>query len=654
MAASDAARASGGARRDQVRPEFGFGPRGGPGGPFGGMLNTQRAQDALGTLRRLWGYLRRQGWRLMVVVVLVLFSTGLGLLTPYLMGTAIDKFIGHDNLPGLARIVGLMLAAYAAQSLVWWLQVMLMIRVSQATVLDLRRDLFARLQGLPLRFFDERAHGELMSRLTNDIENVNMVLQNGVTSFISACITLPAVIVIMLRLNVPLAIVSFIIAPVMVVVTRYIARHSRQGFRDQQATLGVLNGAIEESITGSKVIKAYGREEEVIADFDGKNAALRAAAIRAQTYTGVFGPVGNLIGNLSFAIVAAAGAWMTIAGLATVGTVVAFLSYSEQLRRPIIEIANLFNSIQAALAGAERVFQVMDEPPEEAEAGSWKLEAGSDPLRIDAKPPLNGNGRDTGISEPATALGTIAGKVVFEDVTFGYKPGVPVLKHVNLTAEPGQTIALVGPTGAGKTTIINVLSRFYELDEGRILIDDHDIRTLPRDDLRRQLGVVLQDTYLFSDTVKQNIRYGRLDATGEEIIAAAAMANADHFIHHLPHGYDTLLSERAGNLSQGQRQLLAIARAILADPRILVLDEATSSVDTRTEVQIQEALLRLMQGRTSFVIAHRLSTIREADKILVIDNGEIVEQGTHAELLAARGFYYRLYMSQFKGTLTGE
>ena len=579
MAANSAAGASSGARRDQVRPEFGFGPRGGPGGPFG-MHNTARAKDAPGTLRRLWGYLQRQRWRLVIVAVLVLLSTGLGLLTPYLMGTAIDKFIGHDNLPGLARIVGLMLAAYAAQSLVWWLQAMLMIRVSQATVLDLRHDLFARLQGLPLRFFDERTHGELMSRLTNDIENVNAVLQNGVTSFISAIITLPAVVIIMLKLNVPLAIVSFIIAPVMAVVIRYIAKYSRQGFRNQQAALGVLNGAIEESITGSKVIKAYGREEEVIGDFDAKNATLRAASIQAQTYTGVFGPVGNLIGNLSFAVVAATGAWMTVAGLATVGTVVAFLSYSEQLRRPIIELANLFNSIQAALAGAERVFQVMDEPPEEAERGASAADgrlaetpvAASRPDGAQgpvsdratawlpaAHPPAGGNGADGSAQKPATAtlqsatfnlpavpLGTIAGKVVFEDVTFGYKPGVPVLKHVNLTAEPGQTIALVGPTGAGKTTIINVLSRFYELDEGRILIDDHDIRTVRRDDLRRQLGVVLQDTYLFSDTVRQNIRYGRLDATDKEIIVAASMANADHFIHHLPLGYETILSERRG------------------------------------------------------------------------------------------------------------
>ncbi len=520
----------------------------------------------------------------------------------------------------------MLIAVYVAQSLAQWLQVSVMIRVSQATVRDLRRDLFAGLQTLPLRFFDERTHGELMSRLTNDIENVNGVLNTSVPAFLSAIFTLPGVIIVMLLVNLPLAAVSLLVVPAMALVTRYIAGHSRQGFRDQQAALGVLNGLIEETITGGKAIRAYSREEAVIDEFDQENRRLREAAIRAQTYTGVFGPVGNLINNISFAIVVLSGAWMAIRGLTTVGTIASFLSYADQLRRPVNDIANLFNAIQAALAGAERVFAVLDETPEEA-----------------ASP-------DQGSIVP---LPTIDGKVVFEDVTFGYKPGTPVLKHVSLTAEPGQTIALVGPTGAGKTTIINLLSRFYDVDAGRILIDDHDICNVHRDDLRRQLGVVLQDTYLFAETVMQNIRYGRLDATDEEVYAAAAMANADHFIRRLPHGYDTVLSERAENLSQGQRQLLAIARAILADPRILVLDEATSSVDTRTEVQIQEALLRLMEGRTSFVIAHRLSTIREADRILVIRDGEIVEQGTHEALLARQGFYYQLYMSQFKGTLKG-
>jgi ATP-binding cassette subfamily B protein len=604
-----------GRARQQVQPSFGFGPPRGP-GLFGERV---RAQDAPGTLRRLWGYLQHQRWRLLAVVVMVALTTGLGLAGPYLMGLAIDRFILAHDLVGLARTVLLMLAAYAGLSLTSWVQTVLMIRVAQGTVADLRRDLFAKLQTLPLRFFDERTHGELMSRLTNDVDQVNNVLANSVTSFLSSILSLVGVVTVMLAVNVPLALVSFIVVPLTALMTHFIAGHTRQGFRDQQEAIGALNGLIEETITGGKVIRAYGREPAVIEEFDRANASLRRAAIYAQTYSGFMGPVGNMISNIGFAMLAAAGAWMAVKGMATVGTIASFLTYAQQLGRPINEIANLFNTIQAAIAGAERVFAILDETPEMEDAAD------------------------------AVALAGVAGRVEFDDVTFGYKPGLPVLKRVSLTAEPGQTVALVGPTGAGKTTVINLLSRFYDVDAGSIRVDGHDIRGVRKADLRRQLGVVLQDTYLFADSVMANIRYGRLDATDEEVFAAARTANADHFIRSLPHGYDTVLSERGGNLSQGQRQLLAIARAILADPRILVLDEATSSVDTRTEVHIQEALLRLMAGRTSFVIAHRLSTIRGADKILVIRDGEIVEQGTHDGLLAQRGFYHHLYMSQFRG-----
>jgi ATP-binding cassette subfamily B protein len=583
-------------------------------------ISDARPTDTRSVLRRLWSYLRQQTGALLVSFVLVAIATGLNLLGPYLMGVAIDDYIVAGDLDGLVGVVLLLAAIYVSQALTTWLYSVLMIRVAQRTVHTLRRDLFAKLQTLSLRFFDQQTHGELMSRLTNDIENINMVISENITSFFSGILTIIGVAIAMLSINPGLALVSLIVIPLMAMLTRYVARHTRQGFRDQQAALGALNGFIEETITGGKVIRAYGREHATVEEFEALNRQLRGASIGAQTYSGLMGPGGNLINNIGFVIIAGAGGWMAVSGRATVGAIASFITYAQQMRGPIGQIANLFSIIQAALAGAERIFEVMDEVPE-----------------LDDAP-------------DAVALDALKGRVVFKDVSFGYLPDTPVLKHVSLAAEPGQTFALVGPTGAGKTTIVNLLSRFYDVDAGSIQLDGRDIRHVKKHDLRRKLGVVLQDTFLFSETVMENIRYGRLDATDEEVIAAAKMANADHFIRRLPHGYQTMLSERAENLSQGQRQLLAIARAILADPVILVLDEATSSVDTRTEVQIQQAMLRLMAGRTSFVIAHRLSTIRDADQILVLHNGEIVERGTHQALLEQRGFYHNLYMSQFKQT----
>ena len=591
--------------------------RGGP--PMGHLMGkAEPAKDLRGTLLRLWRYLRRQRAALIATAVIVVLNTGLTVLGPYLLGVAIDEALTPGDLPLLARVGALMLGVYALSALLTWAQTFIMAGAAQRTVRDLRTDLFDRLQELPLRFFDSRPHGDLMSRLTNDVEMINTVLSESVTQLVSGLLSLVAIAAVMLWLNPLLALITLLTTPVlMTLLTRLVVGRTRTAFRAQQNTLGALNGLIEETIGGQRVVKAYGQEAKAMASFDAANQAYRSAATRAQIFAGFMGPLTNVVNNLGLAILGGVGGWLVIQGMATIGTLASFINYSRQFGRPLNEIANLFNTIQGAVAGAERVFALIDETPERQEAAAPLIQVG--------------------------------GEVSFEEVSFAYTSDAPVLKQVSLHARPGQTIALVGPTGAGKTTIVNLLTRFYDIDAGRILIDGVDIRTIDRYALRRQLGIVLQDTYLFTGTVLENIRYGRLDATDAEVHAAARLANAEQFIHRLPHSYATLLSERASNLSQGQRQLLAIARAILADPRILILDEATSSVDTRTEQQIQEAMLRLMQGRTSFVIAHRLSTIRSADQILVLRDGAIVERGTHVELLAQRGFYHALYTSQFRG-----
>lgn len=592
----------------------------GPGGPGRFTTEVKRAKDTRGTVRRIWTYLRRQRAALISTALIVIATTGLTLTGPYLLGLAIDEYILKNNLPGLFRLLMLMLAIYALTSVLTWVQTYIMAAASQQTVRDIRNDLFERLQSLPLRFFDQRAHGDLMSRLTNDVENINLVLSDSVTQIVSGVLSAFGVAAIMLWLNPRLTAVSLISISLMtIILNRWIAPRTRKGFRKQQAALGTLNGLIEETVTGQRVVKAYHCEPVAIEQFDSANSELRKSATRAQIFAGFIGPLMNVVNNLGLAIVAGTGGWMAVQGLATVGTIASFINYTRQFGRPLSDIANLYNTIQAAIAGAERVFEIIDEPTE----------------------------TDAPDAQP---LSRIRGEVIFNDVSFAYESGVPVLRNVSLRADPGQTVALVGPTGAGKTTIVNLLTRFYEIEGGHVQIDGQDLRSIKKEDLRRQLGIVLQDTYLFSGSVMDNIRYGRLEASDEDVFEAAQLANADQFIHRLPEGYDTPLSERGSNLSQGQRQLLAIARAMLANPSILILDEATSSVDTRTEQHIQEAMLRLMAGRTSFVIAHRLSTIREADQILVINQGEIVERGTHQQLLEQQGFYQQLYASQFRAT----
>lgn len=607
----------------------GDGEQQGPGGMMMGgrrrmmmMGDDERARDFRGTGRRLMGYMRRYKGTLIWVVGLVVITTGLEVAGPYLMGRAIDEYIGSNDLPGLFQIALLMAGVYVAMALTSWLQTFVMVRVSQSAVRDLRQELFNRLQVLPLRFFDRRASGDLMSRVTNDVDNISSVLSESVTQLISSVLTLVGVSAMMLWLDWPLALISLLTFPLMTSLTGQVAKHARRGFREQQEALGALNGMVEETIAAEQVVKAYGREQASVEAFEKFNIRLKYAGTRAQFFGTLMPPLTFFVNNMGLVIVAFAGGYMAVQGDVTIGVIAAFISYVRQFGRPLGQVANLYNSIQSALAGAERVFETIDEFPEVPD------------------------------SPDAVALEQVRGDVVFDQVCFGYEKDVPVLKEVGLHARPGEKIALVGPTGAGKTTIVNLLTRFYDIDSGAIYIDGHEIRDVKREALRRQLGIVLQDTFLMSDTVRENIRYGRLDASDEEVVDAARLANADPFIHRLPRGYDTVLSERGGNLSQGQCQMLAIARAALADPSILILDEATSSVDTRTEMRIQQALLRLMEGRTSFIIAHRLSTIRNVDEILVIDDGQIIERGSHRALLEAEGFYYNLYMSQFKGEVT--
>lgn len=601
----------------------------GPGGMMMGgrrrmmmMGDDERARDIRGTARRLLGYMRRYRGTLVGVVGLVVVTTGLEVAGPYLMGRAIDEYIAFNDLPGLFQITLLLAGVYVAMALTSWLQTFIMARVSQSSVRDLRQELFNHLQVLPLRFFDRRASGDIMSRVTNDVDNISSVLSDSVTQLINSVLTLVGVSAMMFWMDWPLALISLLTFPLMTSLTGQVAKRARRGFREQQAALGALNGMIEETIAAEQVVKAYGREQASIDAFEKFNNRLKYTGTRAQFFGTLMPPLTFFVNNMGLVIVAFAGGCMAIQGDVTIGVIAAFISYVRQFGRPLGQVANLYNSIQSALAGAERVFETIDEFPEVPDMPD------------------------------AAALDQVRGDVVFDRVCFGYEKDVPVLKEVSLHARPGEKIALVGPTGAGKTTIVNLLTRFYDIDSGAIYIDGHDIREVKREGLRRQLGIVLQDTFLLSDTVRENILYGRLDASDEEVVDAAKLANADPFIHRLPQGYDTVLSERGGNLSQGQRQMLAIARAALADPSILILDEATSSVDTRTEMRIQQALLRLMEGRTSFIIAHRLSTIRNVDEILVIDDGQIIERGSHRALLEAEGFYYNLYMSQFKGEVT--
>ena len=579
----------------------------------------EKAKDTRRALTRLAMYLSPYKALLILVLFFVLIYISLGLLEPYLIGYAIDKFISTKQINGLPQLALLLLTTYLLDNAFQAASSWIMARISQDALRQLRRDLFGHLQKLSIAFFDHRTAGELMSRLTNDIDAINQAVSQNVVSLVASVLSLVGIVVAMFILNPWLAIAALLVVPIMFWFTQFIARYTRKGFRDLQKELGEINSVMEESISGQRVVKAFRRSDVAIERFLASNQKVYKAGIYANTYALMLMPLTNVLGNLFVIVLVGLGGYLALQDLVTVGMIATFIAYAQNFIQPLRQLANMYNSIQAALAGAERVFEIIDTTAE-----------------VD-------NASDSLLPVP------VKGEVHFTDVSFGYAPDQPIIKNMTLAAKAGQTIALVGPTGAGKTTIINLLTRFYEINAGSITIDGHDIRNISKDDLRKKLGIVLQDTFLFADTVMENIRYGRLDATDEECIEAAKLADADHFIQQMPQGYQTKLSERASNLSQGQRQLMSIARAILSDPSILILDEATSSVDTRTEARIQKSLLRLMEGRTSFVIAHRLSTIRDADNVIVINNGEIIEQGTHQQLLDAKGFFHKLYMSQFKG-----
>lgn len=584
----------------------------------GRNLTGEAATTVRATIIRLLRYARPYSAQLIIVAVLVIIGSIATLSGPILIGITIDQAIIPQDTDLLLQLSVVMLAVYLLGGIAAVVYGILMVSVGQRLVADIRAELFNHLQQLSMAYHDENQVGDLMSRMVNDTDAINQVLSNGLIQFITNILMLGGILLAMFLLNWQLAIGTLIILPLMVFITGQVTKLSRVAFREVQGNLGAMNAVMEENVNGIRVVQAFARSGDTQKQFAVVNAANQKSGTKADIITAALGPMFTTMSTLTMAVTALMGGWLALENIVTVGVIATFIVYINNFFRPMRGIAMLYNHLQSALAGAERIFEVIDSAPTVADLP-------------DAQP-----------------LANINGTVTFEGVTFGYDPEKPILQDVDLTAHAGQTIALVGPTGAGKTTIINLLSRFYDVNAGTIRIDGQDIRTVTQDSIRSQLGIVLQDTYLFSGSVMENIRYGRLAATDDEVIAAAQMANADWFIRRLPQGYDTQVSEKGHNFSQGQRQLLAIARAILADPRILILDEATSSVDTRTEIQIQEALLRLMEGRTAFVIAHRLSTIRQADLLLVVENGRVIERGTHESLLAEKGFYYGLYMNQYR------
>ena len=603
----------------------------------------QRPGDLKGTIGRLLGYIGRYKALLVLVAFMLLASSLLSVASSYLMKPIINNYIIPGDFKGLLKMVALLFGCFALSALCSYTYARIMVRISQQTVAKLRQDLFDKLQELPLQYFDTHQSGDLMSRFTNDIDTVSEMITSSFASVISNVLTFTCTVVMMLVLNWQLTLISFAFLALMFLVVKVIGGKSRTSFQRQQKALGAVNGYIEEMIEGQKVIKVFNHEGKAVKEFSVLNEDYRVAATEAQAYAGSMMPAMGNLSRINYAVTCCVGGLLSIGGVFDVGSLGAYLLYVKQVSQPIAQISQQVNVLLAAMAGAERIFAVMDAKPEidEGKTVLVRVEKDGDTLTETA--------RRTGHwawKTPEGQLIELRGDVRFYDVVFGYNEEKTVLKGISLYAKPGQKIAFVGSTGAGKTTITNLINRFYDIQSGTITYDGIDVRDIAKDSLRRSLGMVLQDTHLFTGTVADNIRYGKLDATDEEVRAAAKLANADAFIRHLPQGYDTMLTGDGGNLSQGERQLLAIARAAVSDPPVLILDEATSSIDTRTEKLIERGMDSLMADRTVFVIAHRLSTVRNAQAILVLEQGEVIERGDHDDLIAQKGKYYQLYTGQ--------
>ena len=609
-------------------------PGGGPGGPMGARMNAQKPKNLGKTLARLFGYIGRSRAILIALLVLVLAVTAADIAGPALQGAAIDTITIVDgkfkvDLPAMRTYLVLMGVIFAASALVTYVQSLLSAKLAQSTVYRMRKDLFAKISRLSISYTDSHRHGDMMSSMTNDVENVSNAISQSVSTLFSAVITLVGVAVMMIYFSPLMTLIALVTIPITILVSTNLAKFMRKYFVEQQKLLGKLNTHVEEMVSGYRTVVAYGKEKAAVEDFADSADKLRKCTIKARVFGSLMGPIMNFLGNLQYVLLAITGGvlmvkfgHLPIGASITPGTIQSMLLYSKKFTHPVNMIANQYSTIMTALAGAERIFAIMDEPDE--------------------------------INEGKTAMSEqrMGGKIEFKNICFGYVPEKTVLKNFSLSVTPGQKIAIVGATGSGKTTIINLLMRFYEPQSGSITIDGVDVRDIPKEHLRDHIGIVLQDTVLWNDTIENNIRYGNLDTTHEQVKAAADTAMADHFTERLPEGYNTMLAEGGSNLSQGQRQLLAIARAVLDDPRILILDEATSSVDTRTEMKIQKAMFNLMQGRTSFIIAHRLSTIRDSDVIIVLKDGMIAESGNHETLIKQGGEYSKLYHKQSAGMAT--